>query len=172
MREEYECWVDLPGFVGYQISTYGRVKNKRNGYILRSFPDRYGYLRVSIGNRDNVYIHKLVCETFYGPRPFYNAQVNHIDSDRQNNHYLNLEWCTPKENIKWGVDHGRIDPNTGLQKAREVNLKPVKIVELNKTFSCIKDCANFLNVPPTNVSRCLRGCRKGQRLHGYHLEYV
>ena len=171
MREDTEMWVDLEDFPNHQISTAGRVRNKHTGYILRPFADRYGYLRLSIGNVDNVYIHRLVCETFNGPPCGSRSHVNHIDGDRQNNHVLNLEWCTPRENIRWGYHNGNIDPFVGLERAREVNLCPVRIVELDMIFSSVKNCAKYLGVPPTNVSRCLTGSRKGQKLHGYTIEY-
>lgn len=167
-----EVWITASGFPSYEISSHGRVRNKRTGYILRPFPDRYGYLRVSLGNVDNVYIHRLVCESFHGLPDDDRCQVNHIDCDRQNNHSSNLEWCNGSENIRWGVTHGDIDPMKGSIRAREVNMKPVRIVELDKVFSCVKECAEYLGVPATNVSRCLVGYRKGQRLHGYHIEFV
>lgn len=165
-------WVEVDGFPSYEVSNYGEIRNINTGHILQQVPDRYGYLRVSLGNVDNVYVHRVVCENFYGPPRYGLDHVNHIDGDRQNNHVLNLEWCSPSENIRWGVMKGTINPIKGLIKAREANLKPVRIVELNKTFSCVKDCAEFLGVPPTNVSRCLVGKRKGQKLHGYHIEFV
>lgn len=65
----YEIWLDLKDFPNHQVSSHGRVRNKKTGYILKPFQDRYGYLRVSIGNTDNVYIHDLVCKTFVGPSP-------------------------------------------------------------------------------------------------------
>ena len=167
-----ELWADIAWKPTHQISTKGRVRNSRTGYILKPFPDRYGYLRVSIGNYDNVYIHRLVCEAFHDAPPASNYQVNHIDCDRQNNCVENLEWCTGSENILWGVSHGNVRPEIGLAKAREVNLRPVRIIELNRTFPSVKDCALFLGVEPTHVSRCLRGSRKGQRIHGYKIEYL
>lgn len=167
-----EEWIDLIRFPNYQVSTHGRVRQKCTGHILKPFSDRYGYLRLSLGNTDNVYIHRLVCETFYGQPQYGQTQVNHIDGNRQNNHVLNLEWCTPKENIQWGVLNGRIDPSKGSARAREVNVRPVRIIELNRVFDSVTDCADFLGVQPTNVSRCLVGVRKGQKLHGYHIEFV
>ena len=169
---ENEEWLDLSRFPNYQVSSYGRIRNKRNGRILKPAQDRYGYLRVSIGNVDNVYIHRLVCETFMGPSRYCNAQVNHIDGNRQNNHIFNLEWCTPSKNISWGVMIGNVNPKNASKKARLVNLKKVRIPELNMIFASVKECAEYLNVAPTNVSRCLIGSRKGQKLHGYHIEYV
>ena len=167
-----ELWADIAWKPTHQISTKGRVRNCRTGYILKPFPDRYGYLRVSLGNYDNVYIHRLVCEAFHGAPPASNYQVNHIDCDRQNNCVENLEWCTASENIYWGVTHGNVNPSIGLARAREVNLRPVKIVELDLEFPSVKDCACFLGVPPTNVSRCLVGARKGQRIHGYTIKFL
>lgn len=167
-----EEWIETYTFPNYEISSWGRIRNKRTGYILKPFPDRYGYLRLSLGNVDNVYIHRLVCETFYGPPKDRRYQVNHIDGDRQNNHVLNLEWCSPSENIRWGVSNGNLDPMVGLKRAVEVNSRPVRIVELNMEFPSVKDCAEYLGVHPNRVSRCLVGDRRGQRLHGYHVEYV
>lgn len=169
MREE---WRDLYKFPNHQVSSFGRVRNKKTGYILKPFPDRYGYLRLSLGNVDNVPVHRLVCEAFHGLPMGERCQVNHIDCDRQNNDASNLEWCTPSENIKWGVSHGRVNPMIGVRRAAEVNLKPVRIIELNKTFNSVKECAEFLGINPNRVSRCLVGERKGQKLHGYNLEYV
>ena len=170
--EKNELWLDLVNFPNHQVSNHGRIRNKKNGHVLKPISDRYGYSRLSIGKVDNIAVHRLVCETFYGSPTFSNAQVNHIDCDRSNNHVLNLEWCTPSRNIKWAVDNGKLNPKIGLRKAVEVNKRPVRIVELSKDFESVKDCADFLGVPLTNVCRCLKGSRKGQRLHGYHIEYI
>lgn len=168
-----ELWIDMNDrFPNHQLSSYGRVRNKKTGHILKPFSDRYGYSRVSIGNTDNVYIHRLVCEYFYGEPTEDRPHVNHIDCDRQNNHVLNLEYCSPKENTKWGVYNGNINPQKGLRRAREVNLKPVRIVETGELFNSVKECAKYFGVSPTNISRCLVGERKGQKVHGYHVEYV
>ena len=167
-----EMWIDAVGFPSYEVSTHGRIRNRKTGRILKPFHDRYGYLRLSLGNVDNVCVHRVVCESFYGPPPARNSQVNHIDCNRQNNHVLNLQWCSPSENVRWAMLKGTLDPTIGLKKAAKVNPKSVIIVELAMTFDSVKECAEFLGVQPTNVSRCLIGARKGQALHGYHIVYV
>ena len=167
-----EVWREHWRFPNHEFSSYGRVRNKRTGYILKPFADRYGYLRLSIGNTDNVYIHRIVCELFHGEPIDKHNQVNHIDSDRQNNSADNLEWVSGSENIRHGCRYGNIDPMIGLRRAVEVNKKPVRIVETGQIFDSVKDCAEYLGVRPTCVSRCLVGDRKGQRIHGHYLEFV
>jgi hypothetical protein len=83
----------------YWINKKGKIKNQ-NGEIIKPFINEDNYLRITLyknGRKRNYYIHKLVCQTFHKPikgKKF----VNHIDLNRQNNHYLNLEFVSHKEN--------------------------------------------------------------------------
>ena len=172
-----EIWLDNPRWNGHvfknhQVSSHGRVRNRKRLNILKPQIDKYGYERLSLGSVDNVPVNIIVCERFAGPASKPGMQVNHIDTNRTNNHCLNLEWSTPAENVKWSVYKGNIDWQKGLDAAVEANRRPVRIVELDMEFESVKDCAEYLGVQPTRVTRCLRGARKGQRLHNYHLEYV
>ena len=172
-----EIWLDDPQWNGHvfknhQVSSHGRVRNRKRLNILKPQLDKDGYERLSLGNVDNVPVAILVCERFAGPAPENGMQVNHIDTNRTNNHCLNLEWATPAENINWSIHKGNIDWRKGLNAAVDANKRPVRIVELDLEFESTKDCAAYLGVPGTNVTRCLRGARKGQRLHNYHIEYV
>ena len=172
-----EIWLDNPRWNGHvfknhQVSSHGRVRNRKRLNILKPVIDKYGYERLSLGSVDNVPVNIIVCERFAGPAPQPGMQVNHIDTNRTNNHCLNLEWVTPAENVKWGVYKGNIDWQKGLDAAVKANKRPVRIVELDMEFESTKECAEYLGVPPTNVTRCLKGARKGQRLHNYHIEYV
>ena len=165
-------WYDIPGHPNHQVSLSGEVRHKRKKNILKPHVDKDGYLRLSLGSKDNVPVHRVACMAFYGMPPEPNMQVNHIDANRQNNFFLNLEWVTPRENIKWGVYKGNVDPMKGLRRAAEVNLKPVRCVETGERYSSVKECAENIGVHPTNVSRVLVGARKGQRLHGRHYEFI
>ena len=167
-----EYWVDLKDYPNHQVSSQGRVRNKKTGYVLKPTINKDGYEVLSLGNKDNLCVHRLICEAFYGEPPENKTYVNHIDANRQNNHALNLEWCSARDNIKWGIYKGNIDYKKGLTRAREVNKKPIRIIELNKIFDSVKDCAEFLKVAPTNICKCLNGSTKGQTLHGYHFEYI
>lgn len=165
-------WADIEGHPRHQVSLRGDIRHKYKKNILKPHIDKDGYCRMSLGSVDNVPVHRIVCSTFYGPPSGDNYQVNHIDTNRQNNHVLNLEWTTPSENIKWGVQKGNVDPLKASKCAAEVNPKPVRIIETGETFPSVKACAEHFGVRPTNISRVIVGQRKGQRFHGYHLEFV
>lgn len=50
-------------------------------------------------------LQKLVAEV-YVPNPNNYEEVDHLDNNRFNNHYTNLEWVTGEENRKRGKDDG------------------------------------------------------------------
>lgn len=170
--DDEACWYDLPGYPNHQGSLRGEIRHKRKKNILRPHIDKDGYQVLSLGSADNVKVHRVLCEAFYGKAPEGRNQVNHIDCNRQNNHFMNLEWVSPSENVKWGVTKGNIKPEKGLKRASEVNPKPVRIVETGQTFNSVKECGEYFGVRPGNISRVLVGERKGQRFHGNHLEFV
>ena len=72
---------------------------------LKGSPTSKGYLTVSL--RETKAIHVLVCETYYGPKPFPGAQVRHMDGDRSNNLPENLDWGTHEQNWSDRRAHGR-----------------------------------------------------------------
>jgi hypothetical protein len=52
-------------------------------------------------------VHRLVCETYYGPPPTPSAQVRHMDGDQLNNRPENLDWGTAIQNRADRNSHGR-----------------------------------------------------------------
>ena len=121
-----ERWVDIVGYEGlYLISDTGLVKSldrvvdqiSRHGEIMtrpykgRSLKTRvsnngYAYLHLSKdGVRTTKKIHRLVAEHFI-ERVEGKEHVNHINGNKVDNVYTNLEWCTPQENIRHSVETG------------------------------------------------------------------
>jgi hypothetical protein len=87
----------------YEVSSLGRVRK----YL--TLHERDGYLRVDIegkkGKQRRVSVHCLVAAEFIGPCPF-GMKVNHIDLDKSNNCYKNLEYMTQLQNIRHAIKNG------------------------------------------------------------------
>ena len=99
--KEYELDFESTGLL---VSNKGCVKNL-NG-ISRAISDNgFGYKNVSVHilnakKAKKLYIHRLVATLFLDKPSDDKTQVNHIDGDKSNNHVSNLEWVSPKDNIK------------------------------------------------------------------------
>lgn len=115
-----EEWKEIYGYNDdYMISNWGNVKsnkkNTRNSGIMKlhlnisgNLQRGGGYYRVCLtknGINKFCYVHKLVLETFKD-NPENKPEGNHIDGNKQNNHLLNLEWCTSSENKKHAYKMG------------------------------------------------------------------
>ena len=113
MNEE---WRPVVGYEGlYEVSSTGNVKTvfeRANGSLprlLKPYRPKGDYARTGLTKNGKVkmlYIHRLVARAFIGECPK-GCEVNHIDHDRTNNHYFNLEYVTRKENIAWSMKAGR-----------------------------------------------------------------
>ena len=68
-----------------------------------------GYYTITLsknGCNKTLGIHILVARHFI-PNPENKPEVNHIDFNRKNNRFDNLEWCTHQENIQHSSNNGR-----------------------------------------------------------------
>lgn len=88
------------------ISDHGNVKvtyswkdgeRSVNTYATGGHLKSGRYYCISLNNAPEKYVHRLVA-TYFCPNPEGKATVNHIDGDKSNNHYTNLEWMTHGEN--------------------------------------------------------------------------
>lgn len=116
--EIFQFW--QKGNTAYFITDDGRVLSARAGVFPASVPaaspavltvpadsvggafheiasfNGKGYRRVRIQGK-NFKVHRLVAEAFV-PNPDNLPHVLHIDGDRHNNHYTNLEWSASQSN--------------------------------------------------------------------------
>lgn len=111
-----EVWKDVVGYEGmYQVSNYGNVRsidrisssgNNIKGLVLKPSYST-GYSKVSLtmnGNKKTFSVHRLVAECFlnYNPHDVRGLVVDHIDSDKVNNHVDNLQVVTQSQNVSKG----------------------------------------------------------------------
>ena len=163
--EEYEEWGNINDFNNYEVSTFGNVRNKKTGRILKS-SNNGGYFYVNLSKIKGNYklVHRLVAETFI-ENPQHKAHVNHKDKNSLNNHLSNLEWASPKENnihksagviqrTNQNLTVWRIDLQSGerLEKYTSIYLASKWILE--------KGLSTNLNSIKASISCSIRGVYK------------
>ncbi|MNQ03993.1 hypothetical protein D3C85_166990 [compost metagenome] len=125
----------------YEIDEHGNVTKRRGKGSLKPFPDKDGYLKLAftIGDKTvNKVVHRLVYETFVGPIPPGHT-IDHIDSNKTNNHYSNLQVLTFEDNaIKGNAKHWTLLSPAGevvkvynlRQFCRDMGLHPSHLYEV------------------------------------------
>lgn len=89
-------------YSNYLITEDGKVFSLIRNRYLTPAKNNVGYLQQYLtddnGNKRWVKIHRLVAIA-YIDNPDNKPEVNHLDSNKANNHKDNLQWVTHKENI-------------------------------------------------------------------------
>lgn len=91
----------------------------RKGKIAKQWDNGIGYRAIGItikGRSKNLYVHRLVLQTFVPHDKYDEMEVNHKDGDKSNNELENLEWVTSEENIKHAWESGLIERRTPKTK--------------------------------------------------------
>ena len=125
-----KVWRVVEGYEGeYWVSACGRIKNKKK--ILRTQSDKDGYRIYTFSKGKKKWtakIHRLVLSTFTLVHYGYPLHVNHEDGDKTNNHFLNLNWVTAKENSAHAVMTGLIKrgEKSTSSKLTEIAVKDIR----------------------------------------------
>lgn len=95
-----EKWKQIRNY-NYDISTYGRIKNRTTDIFLKSKVNRdkrtYINLTTSPKTQIKFLVHRLVAEAFI-PNPDNLPEVDHIVDNLDNYHVSNLQWVTGQRN--------------------------------------------------------------------------
>lgn len=152
--EDVEIWRDITTHnikPNYQVSNYGNIRSLlyESPLILNPLVCK-GYYRTTLTRmnkkRGSFNIHRLVAEYFvingHTPERF---MVNHIDGNKLNNNWYNLEWVTHQGNVDHAVLTNLIcyGDSNGMSKISEK--EAVVVCEcLNKHRGCVNDAFNEL----------------------------
>lgn len=123
-----EIWKPLPGFEGlYEVSSMGRVKvlerdtsfkkvkRKMKTHILKPKTNGKRYWTVGLCVKNKLvykYIHRLVVMAFL-PNPLNKPEVDHLNTNTNDNRLTNLRWATHMEN--------QYNPITRFRKLKQEN---------------------------------------------------
>lgn len=154
----------IKGYEGnYKIDDKGNVyscfhNTGVTSNVLKPFV-KNGYLAVNLyefGVCKHYYVHRLVAEAFVDNPNNYKC-VNHIDCNKKNNNFDNLEWCSQKHNIIESIKNNL-----------QIRVKPVEIENLktgNKyKFLTMKQASIFLFNHERKLSRL-------KEYYGNHFSY-
>ena len=121
-------------FDNFEVSNTGRLRNIITGTEYKTCINRQGYRQVcvSLGSKSKLKIfkiHRAVAETFID-NPDNKPQINHIDGNKLNNNYSNLEWVTPKENSEHACRMGLMK-KPDMKAIKKLTDEQVKYVREN-----------------------------------------
>lgn len=96
--EGYEQVLDI-----YEIDKFGNVYGN-NGMNLKQTNNSSGYKQVSLKEKNKrrwkkCFVHRLVGIAFVKGRTKEKNEIDHIDTNKTNNKYYNLRWCSHKGNM-------------------------------------------------------------------------
>jgi len=153
--EAIEIWKSVYSYENYEVSSFGKVRNKNTGRILKQ-SIMGGYYCVGLSNKKTktFSVHQLVSKAFI-PNPENKHQVNHKDKNKLNNNIINLEWMTNQENS--------IHRSSGVIQTTNQNLQIYRIDlntnEILEKYNSIEDGAKWVvNQKLTSNLNSARGC--------------
>ena len=150
----------------YSAGTDGLIYRMDRGEPspLAGSPTSKGYLTVSLsrGKWETHSVHKLVCETFYGPAPFDGAQVRHMDGNQTNNRPENLDWGTQEDNWADRRVHGR-----GMGSAHHsAKLTPAMVEAIRASKASQRALATQYGVSQSTIQEVCAGKTWGSHVPG------
>ena len=173
-------WTPVVGYEDlYLVSTNGKVYSIRSHKILAPRKHNAGYLRVTLsrnGERKDAYIHRLMCEAFFGTPNDGRNFVNHLDEDPAHNQITNLEWTTNSDNIKYSWARHREERTKYFQENPSRKIGVVGIDKQTKKeigrWDSMSNAARDLGIHVSGISysACSNGKRAAQGIIFYKLE--
>ena len=124
-----------PIYTNYGVNKFGQIYNKKTKRCSIGSIQSTGYLMTTVKQIElpckHFLVHRLVYECFNGQIPS-KMQINHIDSNKQNNCINNLELMTRSENSKHA--HEARKYKTKIEIKTEKPIKSIKMdIELEES---------------------------------------
>ena len=127
---ENEIWKPIDGYEGlYLVSNTGKIKTLSRPVKCRKNSDRIlserilspilrkGYFAIGLSKDNNFKrysLHRLIAIAFI-PNPDNKPHINHKNGIKTDNRSVNLEWCTPSENLIHAFETGlRVPKNNKI----------------------------------------------------------
>lgn len=164
-------------FTKYEIYSDGRIWSYKTNKFLKHQTRKDGYQQVVLydneGKPKMYRVHKVVYEAVTGNPIPEGLQINHIDENKANNRFENLNLMTPKENSNFGTrNERRAKKQTNGVRSKAVGA--FKNGELVFTFPSTREGGRN-GFHQGHIAACCRNCymREGNNVYkGYEWKYL
>lgn len=157
----YECpgdleqgWKRCDEYEDYELNTRGQIRNIKTGKILKTSINEKGYERVTLqkdGKPHTKNVHRLMGDVFMDVPE--GMDIYHENMNRSDNRLENLRYGTRSYISKRGFEKGNRHGRGHIPVRIENTKNPDDI----KEFDSIKECARYLEVSDSAVSKCTNG---------------
>jgi hypothetical protein len=176
----------------YGVTIDGDVYSFQYKKWLTKRVNKQGYysvvIKIESKKNPHFYLHRVVLMSWGCMPPEGKNDVNHIDCNKANNHFSNLEWNSRKENIAHAVKNGLWDAQKnaiteknkkdwaegkkrnavemgGLKRKeftgdKHEQSKKIINIKTNETIVCVRVLAEKLNIPYSSMRAKLNGRAK------------
>jgi hypothetical protein len=155
----------------YEVSENGEVRNIKTKELKKlrkggTSPYLLVQIYISNGKRKNYLVHRLVAKYFVD-NPKEKEQVNHIDKNKLNNSFLNLEWVTPKENMKHHYENGGVKRNNQTYKNKfgKDHNRSIQIICNEIVYESISEASKKTGINISTISYAIKQNRVCKGMH-------
>ena len=162
-------------FTKYEIFDDGRVWSYKSNKWMKPQLRPDGYLSIKLSDDNNnikaYFLHRIVYEACsQAPIPE-GMDVNHINEDKSDNSFENLNLMTRKENNNFGTHNERVrKANTNNPKKSKQVAQYDKDGNLIQVWISVNEVRRQLGYSMGNISSCCNGKRK--TYNGFMWKYV
>eukprot|EP01084_Bolivina_argentea_P179548 310252_1 len=165
---ETEEWIDMSGFLRYQISSLGNIRSKKTNKLLKiNYETLKKFnrgcqvnIRTNEGKQKNAFVSRLVLMSFAPMDNVDKLFAIHLDGNRYNNQLENLKWSNKI------ISH----------RSKVFNTSPIRLQSNNNEiieFNTANECVAYLSKLSIDVSfvSVSQWCWKKQYKHGYYFMF-
>ena len=137
-------------FPKYMISNYGRIKGHYNNILSNNKCNNYESIKLTNHNiTKSMKIHRIVIMAFNIPNINNKKEVDHIDSNKNNNKLDNLRWASKNDQIN---NINTINKYNKICKKRRMIIE-VKIKNIVKIYNGLSNLSYILNISPNIIKK-------------------
>jgi hypothetical protein len=163
-------WKKIKNY-NYHVCENGDIKNLKTNKLLKG-TIKGGYNMIALydknGNKKNMRRHIVVANLFCDRIDISYNVVNHIDGNKLNNNYKNLEWTTNRLNTQHAAKLGLLKP-VNQRKVQRICSKSGDIKIYNSLIEACKDETSN-NITVIDICNVCSGRQKTAR--GYYWVYL